>query len=106
MLQLLFSDFQLVVEYYLIPHSEGECNYLLDYEGARAAQNNSHQLIVMLCSKISFHFCKDYRIFREGECGSGKDAHQRIAENFAFAYSASDVYFRCGAGAQGAVVNG
>jgi hypothetical protein len=63
----------LIIEYYLIPHSEGVCNYLSDSEGARAAPNNSHRLIVnshqliVMCSKISFHFCKGCRIFCEGE---------------------------------------
>jgi hypothetical protein len=57
----------LVVEYYLIPHSEGEFIYLSGSEGVRAAPNLSHQLIVESnYSKISFHFCEDCRIFHEG----------------------------------------
>jgi hypothetical protein len=47
-------NFQLVVEFDLIPHSEG-------------AQAPSSVLIVGYCSsKISFHFCNNCRIFCEG----------------------------------------
>jgi hypothetical protein len=39
------NNFQLIVEH-LIPHSEGEYIYSLDYEGARATPHYSGQLIV------------------------------------------------------------
>jgi hypothetical protein len=41
------------------------------FEGAQAAPNHSHQLIdAFKYSKISLHFCKDFRIFCEGDWSS------------------------------------
>jgi hypothetical protein len=61
------SKSQLIVKFILISHSEGEF-YSSKSEGARAAPNHSSQLIdASINSKISFHFCKDCRIFCEGE---------------------------------------
>jgi hypothetical protein len=58
-----FNDdsFQLVVKLISMPKSEG----------AQAAPNHSSQLIVAsINSKISFHFCDNCRIFREGVKGA------------------------------------
>ncbi len=46
---------------------------MLTFEGAIAAPNHSHQLIVEYkYSKILLHFCKDCRIFCEGVKDNGK----------------------------------
>ncbi len=52
------NDFQLVINYYLIPCSEGEYIYSLDLEGAQAAPNHSDssklsQLVVDLILILS-----------------------------------------------------
>jgi len=82
------NNFRLVVKFTLILHSERECNasiivrfkvalpqphdLIVIFMLKRAAPNHSHQLIVQcICSKISLHFCEDFRIFCEGVKDNG-----------------------------------
>jgi len=91
------NNFQLIVEH-LIPHSEGEYIYLLNYEGAQATPHYSGQLIVhsivdsiskptqlIVESKYSkrfLHFREDCGIFCEGEWGFGRNL--AFSPNLAF----------------------
>jgi hypothetical protein len=61
--QTSINGFQLVVEFNPILHSEGA---LFAPYFDRSSDIDSSKLIV-ICFEISFHFCEDYRIFREGE---------------------------------------
>jgi hypothetical protein len=61
--QTSINGFQLVVECNLILHSEGA---LFAPYFDRSSDIDSSKLIV-ICFELSFHFCEDYRIFREGE---------------------------------------
>jgi hypothetical protein len=52
---------------------------MLTFEGAQAAPNHSHQLIVEYkYSKICLYFCKDCRIFCEGVKDNGNAVSQRL----------------------------
>ena len=78
------SKSQLIVKFILILHSEGEF-YLLKSEGAQAAPNHSSQLIVAsINSEISFHFCDNCRIFREGVKGATAIPNGLFGRNLAF----------------------
>ena len=82
------NNFRLAVEFTLILHSERQCNasiivrfkvalpephnFIVILMLKQTAPNHSHQLIVRcICSKISLHFCEDFRIFCEGVKDNG-----------------------------------
>ena len=66
-------------------------------EGARAAPNLSSQLIVAsINSKISFHFCENCRIFREGVKGATAIPNGLFGRNLAFGLISAFGYITVG----------